>query len=71
MPDTLNYQGHVYKDQGEAPCPEEGWEDALVVTTDADGNPAYWSDGHLYVLDDSQSTDTIFTPLADKWKDGS
>lgn len=54
---TLNYQGHVYVDTGEAPCPIPGGEDGLCHTQTEDGTPAWWDDGHLYVLDESASSD--------------
>ncbi len=54
----LYYQGHVYSDHGEAPCPIPGCEDGMVVTHTEDGTPAYWNDGHLFVKDESNSSDT-------------
>jgi len=60
----LFYQGHVYVDTGETPCPREGWEDGLVATQTEDGTPAWWQDGHLFVLDKDQSVDV---PVFAKW----
>jgi len=55
----LYYQGHVYVDAGEAPCPIPGCEDGLVAThTEGETANAYWEDGHLFVLDEVQSTET-------------
>ena len=58
MTDSLHYQGHVYVDAGPAPCPMPGREDCLIATnTDGEVANAYWSDGHIFVLDPEQSTD--------------
>lgn len=57
MTDTLNYQGHYYIDQGEAPCPMPGCEDGIIATQTDDGVPAYWDEGHLFVFDPELSTD--------------
>jgi hypothetical protein len=57
IPNQLTYQGHVYVDHGEFPCPIEGGEDALIPTKDPEGNEAWWMDGHLFVYDEEQSTD--------------
>lgn len=54
----LFYQGHHYADKGEAPCPMPGCEDGLVAThTEGEVANAYWSDGHIFVLDVDSSTD--------------
>lgn len=64
MTDTLNYQGHVYVDAGEAECPIVGDEDGMVATQTEEGVPAWWGDGHLFVLDQEQSENI---PILNAW----
>lgn len=49
VPRALYYQGNTYVRIKKTPCPQKGWEKALVLTNYG-GKPAYWSDGWLYVI---------------------
>jgi hypothetical protein len=40
-------QNHVV--ETDVPCPMPGHEDALISTHTADGRPAWWADGNVYV----------------------
>jgi len=57
MTATLNYQGHIYQDVGEVPCPMPGCEDGIIATQTDTGIPAYWDEGHLFVLNVEISVD--------------
>jgi len=46
---SIYHNGHEYEDEGEYPCPLPGYEHALIVVTTM-SKPAYWQDGHIYVL---------------------
>lgn len=61
---TLNYQGHVYVDTGETPCPLPGAEGGVVFTRTENDVPAWWWRGHLYVYDERQS---VNIPILNEW----
>jgi hypothetical protein len=42
---------HKYVDVGEFPCPMLSITGPAIVGTEYFGLPAYWSDGHIFVLD--------------------
>lgn len=46
---SIYYNGHEYKDEGECPCPLPGYGHALIIVTVLP-KPAYWQNGHIYVL---------------------
>lgn len=56
---SLHFQSHVYEDQGKAPCPIPGGEDGLCKTT-YKGKPAWWKEGHIYVLVSSSEPESRF-----------
>lgn len=57
MADKLFYNGHTYNNVGPAPCPIPGCEDGMVATSDANGVPAWWTDGCLFVMDRRESVE--------------
>lgn len=62
---NLYYQGHVYKDAGPSPCPVPGYEN-LTISTKYNGKPAYWKNGHIYVLDPATVKKTKYNQWAHK-----
>lgn len=48
------YNGHKYESVGPMPCPMPGYEDCTCVCS-YEGKPAYWMDGIMYVMVQSET----------------
>lgn len=47
----LYMNGYTYTRVGKAQCPMPGRERCMIAT-EHDGNPAYWTDGYIYVREE-------------------